>query len=376
MRASHTGSPARHVSHFAGWCRRARAALPGPMAVCVLLGMIGQPAEAQQAQVARPPGEPVEHDVRDSVRAEPTASLPVQRLVGGFLDNDLFALRDSGAATDYDYTAGLGVQVQWAEAPRWLRRLLRGAPGCLHEADRATGCLQAALGLRQAIYVPASNRRTEVPGQRPHAGYLGVELGTTHLRPHRTRELQLAFGSTGRPALAEPVQGVVHTLTGTERELGWDNQLEARLLVALRYGESYLVDRRLGGALWRTRAHWSGQVGTLRTSAAAGLQLRVSPDRAGQWMPGDGGQPAPAGPYLFGGLQQERVAHDVFVDGVPGGRATTSVRTPDVWQATVGLGWRFGRGVFEYRHVRRGREYRDQVAPHAFGTLSLLLSRN
>lgn len=305
------------------------------------------------------------------------ADRPLQstRVVQGYLHNDLFALRDSSAATDFDYTSGVGLAVQWADAPQWLRRAARGQPGCAVADNRRTGCLRAMLGISQAIFTPASNTAEPVRGQRPHAGALQLSGGAERVTARRRLSVQLDLGTSGRAALAEPVQGVFHALTGTPPELGWDNQVVSRLLLGLRLLDVWHVDHALGGAHLRTRAHWGGEAGTRRVAALAGAELRVAMNRSPFWTPTDGGTPLPLGPYVAAGVQQDHVRYDLFLDGFGEGPRPTSERIPGVWQASVALGWRFTGGQMEYRHVRRGEEYRAQVAPHAYGALAFTFNR-
>jgi hypothetical protein len=307
----------------------------------------------------------------------PRDSMPrVTRVLRTFVDNDFFALRDSLTATDYGYTHGMGISAQWADAPTWLRRLAGGAPGCSRSAARQTGCLMLTVGLRQAIFTPENNQAYRVPGQRPHAAYLGASSTVTRVSRHVVRTLALDVGSTGRPALAEPVQRAVHAIIREDRPLGWSNQLEARLNIEARYAERYQADLAIGGALLRSRAQWGAAVGTMSRSAAAGAEVQVANHhRRRVWAPDDGGTALPLGPYLLGGLQQEIVWRDVLIEGYSGGQPTTSVRVPDVWQTTVGLGWRFPGASLEYRHVRRGRQYRRQAGPHAYGAIAFNLYR-
>ncbi len=367
-------------SPFPPWPRRRRT--PGrcrfraliPLLLCGALAawpaVPSAPLSAQPAAPAAPaasagPGHTVPLDT----------SPPVRRVLRVHLDNDLFSLRDSAASSDYDYTHGVGVIASWADAPHWLRRRAGNAPGCLLETARHDGCMMATFGVRQAIYTPASNRAAPVPGQRPHAGYLGVVVASSYITPHRVRGVQLDLGTTGRPALAEQLHQATHALTGTQRELGWRNQLPARPAFALRYEEQYVADVRGVGARLRTRAYWNAQAGNLRTAALAGAHVQLGFDRPLLWMPGDEGLPLPLGAFLLFSAQQETVAHDLFVDGHPGDHRVTSVRVPHVWQTTLGFGWRYPGGRFEYRHVRRSKEYEAQLGTHTWGSLALSFNR-
>jgi hypothetical protein len=293
----------------------------------------------------------------------------VDRIVRAFLDNDLFALRDTLIPTDWEYTHGVGATWYWADAPVRVRSWLGDVPGCSAAADRGRGCLMAMFGVRQVIFTPPSNELFSVPGQRPYTGFLGVAVSVSHVQRHRQRSLRLEVGTTGRPALGAPVQRVIHDLTGSRPELGWRNQLPARPALVVEAEEQWQGAMRVAGAHLRGRAVAGGQVGTVRTGAYAGTELQLAPDRRAFWTPFEGGAPLPLGPYLVAGARQELVVRDLFVDGHPGGRGTTARREPGVWQTTLGLGWRFAGGSTEYRHVRRGREYAAQPRPHGYGAL-------
>ncbi len=291
----------------------------------------------------------------------------VDRIVRVSLDNDLFAWRDSLIPTDHEYTHGLSADWHLADAPARVRRWFGGAPGCGEEVERARGCLMAMLGVRQAIYTPPSNETFAVFGQRPHAGYLGVAAALSEVRRHRTRTLRVDVGTTGKPALGEPVQQFIHEITGSRPELGWRNQLRARLVMAMRVEDTWEGALRGAGMHLRARGTYGGQLGSLRTSAYAGTELQLAADRRAFWTPWEAAAALPLGPYLVGGVRQEFSAHDVFVDGHLGDLGSPATREPSVWQTSVGVGWRFAGGSSEYRHVRRGKDYFWQQRPHTWG---------
>jgi hypothetical protein len=310
-------------------------------------------------------------DVRDSALAR----VQVERITRVLLDNDLFALRDTGAATDFDYTHGMGVEMHWASAPASIRKRLRNSPGCAQAADRTSGCAMFTLTVRQAIYTPASNRSVPVPGQRPHAGYLGVGARVSHATATRLRSAHVELGTTGKLALAEPLQQLIHALTGTARELGWRNQIGTRPTLLLRYDDAVVRDARVGRAFVRSKPHITLQLGNVRTSASVGAEVQLSLNRARFWTPYDGGAALPLGPYIVGGVQQDYVVRDVFVDGHFGDESITSVRLPNVSTTLVGFGWRFPGGTSEYRYVRRGKEYEAQTAVHSHGAFAFTFYR-
>jgi hypothetical protein len=293
----------------------------------------------------------------------------VERIVRVSLDNDLFAWRDSLIPTDHEYTHGVAADLHLADAPTRVRRWLGGAPGCGAAVERTRGCLMAMIGVRQAIYTPPSNETFAVFGQRPHAGYLGLALGLSEVRRSRLRTLRFDVGTTGTPALGEPVQRFIHEITGSRPELGWRNQLAARLVMAIRVEETWEGALRSAGMHLRARGLYGGQLGSLRTSAFLGSELQLSADRRRFWTPWEGSAALPLGPYLVAGARQEFTAHDLFVDGHLGDVGAPASRESSVWQTAVGIGWRFAGGSSEYRHVHRGKDYSFQQRPHTWGAL-------
>jgi hypothetical protein len=232
------------------------------------------------------------------------------------------------------------------------------------------------IGLQQAIYTPPSNRRTPVPGERPNAGYLGASTAVTYLAGPVRRSMLLSVGTTGRPSLAEPVQRVVHSLTGSDPELGWHAQLVARPTLSVRYDEQRTRAQRSPRLQLLTIARWGAELGTLRTDAHAAAEARVTLGRRTTWVPGDAGAAPASGAFLLAGVQPELVLRDVFVDGHPGDASVTSVRVPAVLQLSGGIGWRWGTGgSIEYRLVQRTREYRAQPRAHRYGRFTITLAR-
>ena len=330
----------------------------GIAAMWLLLGVTGRLSAQGNAAGASPP-----------TRDQGAERAPVSRVLRVQVDNDLFALRDSGPPTDYDYTHGMAGTVLWAEAPAGVRRRLGNLPGCATAESRRAGCLMALFAVRQQIFTPASNMPAPIPGQRPHAGYLGLQLGVQQVLPWRARTVALEVGTTGRPTLARELQALMHAVTGSAPELGWGNQLGTRPAIVMQGHDEWQADARAAGAHLRARARYGIQLGTLRTSVAAGAEVQVAPDRRTLWTPQEGGRALPLGPYVLGGVRQELVGRDLFVDGHFGDRSVTSERIASVWQTTVGFGWRFAGGGAEFRHVRRGKQYVAQLGPHAFGRL-------
>ncbi len=292
-----------------------------------------------------------------------------------YADNDLFAMRPKGVANDFDYTHGMGLVLEWADAPAWLRRRMASVRGCSAAVASEDGCATTSLRVRQAIYTPASNLTRPVRGERPYAGYLGAVGALSRVQPGRTRTWSLELGTTGAPSLAEPFQRLVHNWTGSTQELGWDYQLAARPTGSLRYDEWRFRDARTTGLRLRPAVHMAAELGTLRTAAVFGVESRISFDRENWWLPSDGHEAQALGPFLSAGWLQEFVARDLFLDGHFFNTYVTSERNWTVQQFAGTVGWRFRSATVDFRLVHRTKEYEAQFRPHRFGAFGMTVHR-
>ncbi len=251
-------------------------------------------------------------------------------------DNDILAVRGTGAPADYDYTQGLTLTAELAGA------------------DASRPVLRLSAG--QRIYTPRRDGPETVPGERPYAGWLfsAAELSTS--RAGTEHRVGVEIGMTGPAALGEPVQNGIHRLTGSTRQEGWDHQLGPELAGVVRYGAAW--PRQAGGV--RVRPRVEAGAGTRWTGAAGGVEASVG---------------GPRGWRAEGGVRQEWVARNLFLDGNTFRRSVRAEKRAWVSEAAAAVGYRFPRWEVEYRFVIRGREYDAQPRPHAYGSLALTWHR-
>lgn len=263
-------------------------------------------------------------------------------------DNDILALRGTGAPPDHDYTQGLHVVAE-------LRGVPRGLGG---RADPRRALLR--LGAGQEIYTPRHDGPEPVPGERPYAGWLYAAAALDLSDPDGTgHTFALELGLTGPAALGEPVQNGFHHLVGSTPQEGWDHQLATELAGSARYRASWA--RRHRGLL--VVPHAEVEVGTLRTGGAAGLAARVgAPERGSGW-------------FAEGEVRQEWVARNLFLDGNTYQASVRVEKRPWIGAAAAGAGFRAHRWSLKYRYVVRSREYQAQREPHGYGSLVLAWRR-
>ena len=80
--------------------------------------------------------------------------------------------------------------------------------------------------------------------------------------------------------------------------------------------------------------------------------------------------------YAVAAAREAWVARNLFLDGSTFRDSPRVSKRPFVAQAEAGAGARIGRIGVEYRAVFRGREYRTQEQPHAWGSISLSVAPN
>ena len=104
---------------------------------------------------------------------------------------------------------------------------------------RESAHLPAALGFRRPrggrvqlrlfghpthVHPRGHQRPAAPPGQRPYAGWLGIDFSLHTKDAHALNSVELALGTTGPDALAEQTQDLVHDLRGFAKFEGWSSQ--------------------------------------------------------------------------------------------------------------------------------------------------------
>lgn len=250
-------------------------------------------------------------------------------------DNDILALRGTGAPPDHDYTHGLHVSVGF------------GAEGG-----------RRSLGLGQRIYTPRVDGAEPVAGERPYAAWLFASAGAERRTQRRRRAVAVEVGVTGPPALGEPVQNGFHRLMGSARQEGWAHQLAFEPGVLVRLDERVQVRTGPLGV----HSGWGVSLGNVRTGAHLTAGARLA--RA------DG-----SGAYVSTAVQQEWVARDLFLDGNTFRGGSPVRKRPLVRHAEAGVGYARRGWSAEYRFTARSREYHGQPGGHAFGSLVVTAGR-
>ncbi len=317
-------------------------------------------------------------------------------------DNDLLA------RSDRDYTNGIRIAFLQELAPgtetsHLLRRLLYPLTGATAHKAPADWRLRGTtdprfawgFGLTQLMFTPEDpTALTAPPGERPYAGWLGLELSLNAKTDRSVSGVTLALGTTGPPSYAQNVQNWTHKhISGSAIYQGWDSQVPAEPTLNLYFDHklrSGLMDpfssRLLG---FDGYYEWGAALGNFRTDAYIGtlwragynLPATVTTPRVQLGSYGheffytDGPQRPAFSALVFFGLRGSAVLHDITLSGPLFRSYAGSVSVePFVGEILAGLALRYRTAEVSISRTFRTREFKGQNLSHQFGSFMLRFS--
>ncbi len=314
------------------------------------------------------------------------------------LDNDLF----TGSDRNYTNGARLAYLRPIAEKDlNWIQKSLRTLGGT--GDSRLFNFLAVAvdpdqvrfdwgIGLTQLMFTPSDPEWTEAPpGERPYAGWLGMEFSLHAKDSRAVSSVVLSVGVTGEYSFAEETQKWVHThISGSPVFQGWDSQIPGEVTVNLNFDQK----RRFGDLARATRdwlmevdgyLEWGAGIGNFRTDAYVGTLLRTGIHLPVQYatpriqlgnyshelfLPGARVNRSEWSLYLFGGARGTAVAHDITLDGPVFRSFDTGVSSePLVGELVAGVGFRLGSFTLTFSRTFRTKEFDGQEQGHQFGSI-------
>ena len=315
-----------------------------------------------------------------------------------YLDNDLFS------GTDANYTNGIRLSwISGARDPnafglvhRWLRTL-SGDASTRREFQRISGFENPAeleynygLSLTQLMFTPEDPTAPKAPpGQRPYAGWLGLDFSLHTKDAHAMNSVELALGVTGKPSLAEQAQDFVHGLRGIQKFAGWDSQVPTEVTANLYYKQKRrltFLETAQGDFAVDGFGEWRLALGNFETDAQLGTLFRAGwnlpPDfsdprlsvTAYSHQPFKGGQRQTHAWSLYGlaGVLGAGVAHNITLDGPLFQTFDTGTSSkPFYGELYAGFGARYRRTQLSYVHTFRSRDFDGQDHGQNFGSLAL-----
>ncbi|MFT4175743.1 MAG: lipid A deacylase LpxR family protein [Luteolibacter sp.] len=315
-----------------------------------------------------------------------------------YLDNDLFAGKDK------DYTNG--ARISWISSDRTVRELGRiqqvlrrfsGDEESFEPFQRVTGFDEPSkvrynygFSLTQLMYTPAdAEPYTQPEGQRRYAGWAGLGF-SLHIKDDSVlNSVEFTIGTTGPNAQAETTQDFIHSIQGSQKFNGWDEQIPNEITGDISFVQkrrSAFLTHGSGNFTMDGLSEWGVRLGTFRTSAHIGGMFRLGynlpsdfsdarlsdtayshryfgkdEDYSGNWSV-----------YTLFGVMGRVVGYDATLDGpMFQSFETGNSREPFVGEAFAGIGVRYKAVEWSYVQTWRSQEYKEQNGSTDFGSIAL-----
>jgi lipid A 3-O-deacylase len=314
------------------------------------------------------------------------------------LDNDLFA------GSDRDYTNGVRVgfvqeiPFDSDEGKRMNKRLLDGSKklqGRLQSMRMPKGAnlrFARGFGISQLMFTPEDPLALKAPeGERPYAGWLGLEYSLHVKADNYVNSLTLSVGTTGESSLAQPSQNWVHrNISNSPLFQGWDSQIPSELTVNIHFDHKQRfrgLSKLTPGGL-EVDGYYEGGLaaGNFRTDTYIGGLARI-----GYRLPSSFSTPrVELGSYghqlfsdtrnygkkfsgfAFAGLRATAVLHDITLDGPVFRNFNTDIESESlVGELLYGVGFRYKKVALIFSQTIRSDEFTGQTENQKFGSFML-----
>ena len=319
------------------------------------------------------------------------------------LDNDLFA--DS----DRDYTSGvrLGfvqeIPAESGTGQKINQRLQDGARKLTNRlrsfrmSEESELRFARGIGLSQLIFTPDDPEALQAPeGERPYAGWLGVEYSLHVKERNLANSLTFTVGTTGDGSFAQETQDWVHrNISNSPLFQGWDSQVPSELTLNIHFDHKQrfggLSNRSGGGIEFDGYYEFGAALGNYRTDAYIGGLARIgyrlpsnfSTPRVQlgsfgqQLFSADDVYAKKPSVFLFGGIRASAVAHDITLDG-PLFRDFAGAVTSEtlVGELLYGFGVKYRNIDLVLSQTLRSDEFVGQSNSQRFGSVMIGFQSN
>lgn len=314
-------------------------------------------------------------------------------------DNDLLS------GSDRDYTNGARVAIVQDLDPNqkthnFLQKSLyrlsgadgRGILDDYRFNEAGTTRFSWGIGVTQLMFTPDDyTTPVALKGERPYAGWAGLEFSLHVKNDHSASSVTLAVGTTGPNSYADDAQKWVHeNLSGSPLYQGWDSQLPGEMTVNLHFDHKQRIDWLDHSGGWPIEfdgyTEWGTALGNFRTDAylgglvRAGYNLpatyatpRVQIGSYGHAVFADEQDEAdPFSIFGFAGARGSAVLHDITLDGPVFRDFDTGVdRKPFVGELLLGVGLSWKYFDLSLSQSLRTDEFKGQDKNHVFGSVML-----
>jgi hypothetical protein len=317
-------------------------------------------------------------------------------------DNDLLA------GSDRNYTNGARVAyIRNLDGDQrthnFLQNSLRRVSGTGEDAflgdyryrDGGPSRFSWGMGVTQLMFTPEdSNALTAPDGERPYAGWLGLEFSLHVKNQSSTSSVTLSLGTTGKNSYADDAQNWIHeNISNSPLYQGWDSQVPGEMTVNLHFDHKHklgwLASERNAAFRLDGYMEWGAAIGNFRTDAYLGGLLRGGfnlPDtyttprvQIGSYghrlfiedphEPGNWGNFSAFG---FIGARGSAVLHDISLDGPVFRDFDTGVdREPLVGELLVGFGFKLYEVDISVSRTFRSDEFEGQDENQQYGSVQV-----
>ncbi len=318
-------------------------------------------------------------------------------------DNDLFT------GSDRDYTNGIRFALvkdlaKDRSSHNWLQKQLYELAGTESDSflnqlrygdSNAENRFSWGIGLTQLMYTPDNKTTPTAPeGERPYAGWLGIEC-SLHVKNHESASsVTLSIGTTGPNAYAEDAQDWIHENWSHSTFFeGWDSQVPGEMTVNLHFDHK----RKLGWLQSDSTEtlscdaylEWGAALGNFRTDAYVGGLIRAGLNLPETYTTprvqiGSYGHSLFAqdpkyysitenlSAFVFVGVRGSVVAHDITLDGPVFRDFDTGVnRKPVVGELLVGFSLKLYELEASFSRTIRSDEFDSQNGNQQYGSLQV-----
>ncbi len=246
------------------------------------------------------------------------------------------------------------------------------------------------VGLTQLMFTPEDPSAFSAPeGQRPYAGWLGLELSLNVGSSDSSGSFTLSIGTTGENSLAQYTQEWVHeNVSDSPIFQGWDSQVPGEMTVNLHFDCKQRLHFLDFTADWLIEFdgyyEWGAALGNFRTDAYVGslfrfgynlpaiyttprVQLGSYSDELFRDSEVDAGRVSLIG---FFGFRGYGVLHDITLDGPVFRDFDSGVESePWVGEMVTGVGVQIRPIELTVAHTFRTNEFSGQTESLEFGSV-------
>jgi len=284
------------------------------------------------------------------------------------VDNDAFDFWEPAwDRPDEDYTSGVRIVYDNAWKPWWSSKIWTRVPRC---NGSATPCVTSTAWIGQDTYTAErdSNENLETVGARPSAGWLYYGEEYRRVSADRADLLDLTFGVTGPPSLAQYTQELAHSFAPTlNGPIDWKHQLafEPGVIAAYEHDEIVTV-LSLDAVALQVIPSATATVGNVLTEGTAKVQARLGYNMKNPWLPAL--KDSPIEFAATASIAGNAVARDLFLDGNTFRKGPRVGHEPFYGERDLGLSLTNGSFTIGYRTVFDARTYATG-RPHAWSSL-------